>query len=223
MARPIKTTKDLTDYVSIDGQHWDHKNPYNYAKIQRDMKGDDNYYGYMGTGEGNQDAEAMYNPLYAFSRGAVDHAADVLGYKNINSQAEVDNVVAYLRTERASQDDLDALEERFDNLPSTPIDDVIPIEEEVAESAEPYVPSQELTTANEIVNDREASILDGSYSADVFGRQPDEEEAQTLAQKVADKFTLKLGGAMYQDPKNIERAQAALAYPFSPSLASYIS
>ena len=119
------------------------------------------------------------------------------------------------------QEAYDSLADRFDDLPSTPIDDVIPIEEEVAASAEPYTPSQELTTANRIVDDRETSILDGSYSANVFGR--DEEEAQTMAQNVANKFTLKLGGAMYQDPKNVDRAEAALAYPFSPSLASYIS
>ena len=121
------------------------------------------------------------------------------------------------------QEAYDSLADRFDDLPSTPIDDVIPIEEEVAASAEPYTPSQELTVANEIVNDRETGILDGSYSANVFAKQPDEEEAQTLAQSMANKFTLKLGGAMYQDPKNIERAEAALAYPFSPSLEGYIS
>ena len=61
------------------------------------------------------------------------------------------------------------------------LDQIVAIDEEEEEEEEEkeYIPSAELTRANQIISDREKSILDGSYSKAVFGK--DDAQAKTAA------------------------------------------
>ena len=101
---------------TIDGKSWAYRDPYNREKINRDSAGDDNYYGFKGTGKGNEDSYAMTNVLYDYDYGSVRDAAKELGIKNVNEQKEVDELMEYLTTPRASQADHDRLAENYDGL-----------------------------------------------------------------------------------------------------------
>lgn len=85
---------------SIDGKTLYYRDPQNKQTVmdQSDMEM-----------EINPNAKPMYNPLYAYDYGAIKDAGDVLGIKNVNKQEEVDQLLEYLGTPRASQADLDAL------------------------------------------------------------------------------------------------------------------
>ena len=64
------------------------------------------------------------------------------------------------------------------------LDELIDIdEEEEEEEEEEYTPSAELTTANDIISDREKSILDGSYSRAVFGQNDAAEKTDAILRK----------------------------------------
>lgn len=83
--------------LSIDGRDWAYRNPYNQAKIDRDMAGDDNYYGFKGTGKGNEDSYEFSNPLYKYSQGDVTDVASGLGISNVDEPEEVEQILEGLR------------------------------------------------------------------------------------------------------------------------------
>ena len=100
---------DDTDYVSIDGKDWDYRRRDNQAMIDKQDAGDDNPLGY------NRHSYAMTDPLYAFSRGAVNQAAKYHDISNIDEKEEVDKIIAYLNTPRLSEE---AFEEYKDSVPT---------------------------------------------------------------------------------------------------------
>ena len=83
--------------LKIDGRSWDYRDPDNYAKIQRDERGDDNPRGFNNTGSGNQDSYEFTNPLYDYSYGQARDAAKELGISNVNKEDEVAQILDYLK------------------------------------------------------------------------------------------------------------------------------
>ena len=83
--------------LSIDGKSWAYRDPNNQEKIARDSAGDDNYYGFKGTGSGNEDSYEFTNPLYDYSQGQVRDVAEQLGISNVDEPEEVDQILAGLR------------------------------------------------------------------------------------------------------------------------------
>ena len=83
--------------LSIDGRDWAYRDPNNQAKIDRDMAGDDNYYGFKGTGKGNEDSYEFTNPLFKYTEGDVTDVASGLGINNVDEPEEVEQILEGLR------------------------------------------------------------------------------------------------------------------------------
>ena len=93
--------------ITIDGKPYPFRDPNNYAKIERDSKGDDNYYGFKGTGSGNQDSKDLFNPLYKYGEGAVTREARAAGIGNVNRKEEVEEILARLNGTFETKEDSD--------------------------------------------------------------------------------------------------------------------
>ena len=78
-----------------------------------------------------------------------------------------------------------------------------PVEEE-----EPYVPSKELNSANNLVQTIDAGILSGLASAQVFDAE--KIDANPKAKSQLDKYKLNLAGGMTADPNSLNNAYNAV-------------
>ena len=149
----------MAGQLTIDGKSWDYRNPYNYDKIARDSRGDDNYYGFEGSGEGNEDSLAFANPLYQYSYGAVRDAAAAEGIKNVDEDYEVERIIARLQGKfDDKKDDDDDDDKDVDILPepetppppvTAPIDKTPTPPNDLVETnpvETPETPEQKITT-----------------------------------------------------------------------------
>ena len=93
--------------ITIDGKPWAYRDPNNTEKIARDSKGDDNYYGFKGTGSGNQDSYEFTNPLYKYGEGAVTREARAEGISNVEDPDEVERLLARLNGTFETKEDSD--------------------------------------------------------------------------------------------------------------------
>lgn len=76
---------------SIDGKSWAYRDPDNYDRRRTFQRDGD---------EGNQNAYDFTNPLYDYSYGQARDAAEALGIGNVNKQEEVDQLLAYMKSDR---------------------------------------------------------------------------------------------------------------------------
>ncbi len=78
---------------SIDGKSWDYRDPYNQEQLRRQNSGHERSRITV-----NEHSNSITNPLYDYDYGRVRDAAKVLGINNVNKQAEVDDILKYIRT-----------------------------------------------------------------------------------------------------------------------------
>ena len=95
--------------ISIDGRPFQYRNPYNQQMIDQQYDPDE---GLDQIGP-NKHSYEYTNPLYDYSYGAVRDAATAEGIKNVNSQEEVDKIIARIQglNEKSKDNESDADEE----------------------------------------------------------------------------------------------------------------
>ena len=84
------------DDFSIDGKSWAYRDPDNYNDNDSEWSSSRDTY--------NSNAYDFTNPLYDYSYGQARDAAEALGIGNVNKQEEVDQLLAYMKGDRPSDD-----------------------------------------------------------------------------------------------------------------------
>lgn len=81
---------------SIDGKSWAYRDPDNYNDNDSEWSSSKDTY--------NSNAYDFTNPLYDYSYGQARDAAEALGIGNVNKQEEVDQLLAYMKGDRPTND-----------------------------------------------------------------------------------------------------------------------
>ena len=192
------------DDLSVDGKSWEYRNPANFNSHRGGRPG-----AYYGPDTYNSNSYEYTDPLYDYSYGTVRDAAAEVGVSNINKQAEVDEILAYIQRPMATQADLDDLRDDFSDYKLSQEEiAALNAETPVVEEEEPYVPSKELNSANNLVQTIDAATLSGLASAQIFDAEKFAANPKAKAQ--LDKYKLNLAAGMTADQNSLDNAYKAV-------------